>query len=297
VKSRQEKLHLGCGDVNFSGWLNIDLDTSTADMNLDLTQPLPFANGSITHIFNEHFIEHVSRQEAVSFLIECRRVLSGNGVIRITTPNLRFLISSYLACNKDEWGELWQPDTKCALINEGMRSWGHQFIYDADELVRILTEAGFNSILFQGYRRSQDKELCELENRPFHNELIVEARIIDSNAPSVDLQEVIVIENSFPIKFNTALLSRIDTAEKATADQANHIQSLEVEMAARVDHNTDLINHIQNLEVEMAARGDRNTDLTNHIQNLESALLRFQRSIYGRSISALSRFYSLLTGK
>lgn len=95
-----KKIHLGCGSVYFSEWLNIDLDSPVADLHLDLTKPLPFEDCSATHIFNEHFIEHISRTEALKFLIECRRVLSFNGVIRITTPNLRFLIASYLVSKK-----------------------------------------------------------------------------------------------------------------------------------------------------------------------------------------------------
>ena len=271
-----KKLHLGCGNVKFPGWLNIDLDTPTADMNLDLTQPLPFSNGSITHIFNEHFIEHISRPEAVNFLVECRRVLSDNGVVRITTPNLRFLIASYLTSNKDEWGELWQPDTLCSLMNEGMRSWGHQFVYDADELVRILVEAGFNSISFQEYHRSQDKELCELESRPFHNELIVEARVTDNNIPSIDYQEVILIENLFPIKLNTEFFARINTAEQIITEQANHIRDVEAALMAR----EQII-----------------TEQANHIRDVEAALIKFQNSLYGKCLSVMSRLYSFMRNK
>ena len=276
MQSDSKKLHLGCGDINFSGWVNIDLDTPSADMNLDLTQPLPFANGSITHIYNEHFIEHISRPEAVCFLAECRRVLSINGVVRITTPNLRFLIASYLANNKDEWGELWQPNTLCMMINEGMRSWGHQFVYDADELVRILVEAGFNSISFQEYRKSKDKELFDLESRPFHNELIIEARVTESGIQSLDDQAVKYIENQWPIKLNLELQERIKSAEQAVSNQANHIHNLEVEMAARGDHISNQANHIHNLEVE---------------------ILKFQRSLYGKCIAVMSSLHSFITRK
>ena len=128
-----KNLHFGCGSVYFDGWDNVDLDSPLADLNLDLTQPLPFADASVSYMFSEHFIEHVTRKQAVDFLVECRRILRPSGTIRVSTPNLRFLIAAYLALEVREWGELWQPATPCSLMNEGMRSWGHQYLYDAEE--------------------------------------------------------------------------------------------------------------------------------------------------------------------
>jgi predicted SAM-dependent methyltransferase len=197
MQNSLKKLHLGCGNVSLAGWINIDLDSPGADMNIDFTLPLPFADDSTSHIFSEHFIEHITRQQAVSFLGECKRVLSKNGVIRVSTPNLKFIAALYLAGIKDEWGELWQPSTLCQMLNEGMRSWGHQFVYDAQEIVSVFVEAGFNSISFQSYRKSQDPALCDLETRPFKNEIIIEARITNNKTIFIDDQEIISIENRF----------------------------------------------------------------------------------------------------
>jgi predicted SAM-dependent methyltransferase len=202
MQNSLKKLHLACGNVSLAGWTNIDLDSPVADMNMDFTLPLPFADDSISHIFSEHFIEHITRQQAVSFLGECKRTLSKNGVIRISTPNLKFITALYLAGIKDEWGELWQPSTLCQMLNEGMRSWGHQFVYDAEEIVSVFVEAGFNSISFQSYRKSQDPLLCDLETRPFKNELIIEARVTDNKTNFVDYHEIIAIENNFSRDLN-----------------------------------------------------------------------------------------------
>lgn len=184
------KLHLGCGSIILSGWINVDLDSPLADRLLNLTEPLPFGNSSISHIYNEHFIEHITRDQAVSFLKECHRVLSPEGAIRITTPNLRFLTSAYLAGDRNEWGHLWQPNSRCQIMNEGMRSWGHQFIYDAEELCRIIGEAGFKLISFQAFHQSTDPIFSGLESRDFHNELIVEARKSSAVAVQIDFSSV-----------------------------------------------------------------------------------------------------------
>lgn len=170
------KIHLACGGVRLDGWLNVDLDSPVADLQIDLREKLPFASESAAYLFSEHFIEHLTRQEGLAFLAESHRVLAPDGVLRISTPDLKFLAASYLAGAIDEWGELWCPATPCSLMNEGMRWWGHQFVYDAEELIAVLREAGFRGLVFTGWRESADSELAGLESRPFHNELIVEAR-------------------------------------------------------------------------------------------------------------------------
>jgi predicted SAM-dependent methyltransferase len=67
------KIHLGCGTNYIKGWVNVDLDSPLADAHLDLRCPLPYADASVNFIFNEHFIEHVTREEGFAFLKECRR--------------------------------------------------------------------------------------------------------------------------------------------------------------------------------------------------------------------------------
>lgn len=69
----------------------------------------------------------------------------------------------------------WKPATSCQMVNEGMRLWGHEYIYDASELERLLRESGFNRIRFSGWRDSNHDTLRNLECRPLHRELIVEA--------------------------------------------------------------------------------------------------------------------------
>lgn len=169
-----KKIHLGCGSVYKDGWINIDLDSPVADMQRDLTESLPFANESVGLIYTEHFIEHISRSQAVSFLRECHRILDSSGVMRISTPNLRFLVECYSKGKITEWGQLWAPDSACNLMNEGMRSWGHTYLYDCNEMVRIVTEAGFPPPRLVRWGDSEHTDLKNLETRPHHQDLIVE---------------------------------------------------------------------------------------------------------------------------
>jgi hypothetical protein len=57
-----------------------------------------------------------------------------------------------------------------------MRLWGHQFLYDREELIKSLNTAGFNTIEMVDHKKSDIECLNNLECRPWHNELIVEAK-------------------------------------------------------------------------------------------------------------------------
>jgi predicted SAM-dependent methyltransferase len=183
------KLHLGSGTVRYDGWVNVDLDTPEADVHLDLRKPLPFDDCSAEFIVNEHFIEHLTRDQGVAFLRECHRVLAPRGVLRLSTPNLRFIMERYLAGDIREWAGLWEPATPCRLANEAMRLWGHEFVYDADELTLVLREAGFSEHRFVAWRESEISELAGLENRPFHGELIAEATKPAGHSPRSTRQQ------------------------------------------------------------------------------------------------------------
>jgi SAM-dependent methyltransferase len=112
-------LHCGCGmNVQKHAWLNTDHltvldgkgvktqaerlaritigDSSVYYLEHDVIQEFPFENGAFDWIYSEHFIEHISPTEAVSWLKECRRLLSPGGIMRITTPNLRTYAEAYM---------------------------------------------------------------------------------------------------------------------------------------------------------------------------------------------------------
>lgn len=170
------KIHLGCGGHYIQGWTNVDLDSPLADVHLDLRKALPYADASVDYVFNEHFIEHLTREDGISLLKECRRILKPGGVLRISTPNLRWVAAQYLGGKLDEWADVgYLPETSCRLMNESMRFWGHQFVYDMPELVLALQKAGFAKLVGLRHRQSMHPDLVGLECRPWHEELIVEA--------------------------------------------------------------------------------------------------------------------------
>lgn len=81
------RLHIGCGASPIEGWVNVDIqDGAGVDRLLDVRRGLPFEDVEL--IFAEHFIEHLTLEESLAFLAECRRILLPEGVLRLSTPNL-----------------------------------------------------------------------------------------------------------------------------------------------------------------------------------------------------------------
>jgi predicted SAM-dependent methyltransferase len=170
------KLHIGCGENILSDWLNSDIfPDSDRILHLDATDTFPFSSDTFDYIFSEHMIEHISYSNGLAMLSECHRVLRNNGKIRISTPNLQFLIDLY----RDEKSELqweyikWTTDNyiKSApysndtfVINNFVRDWGHLFIYDEKTLRSSLEKAGFTEIVRCDLNESKDESLRNLEN-------------------------------------------------------------------------------------------------------------------------------------
>lgn len=169
------KLHIGCGSHPLDGWLNSDqYPMNPTILALDATKPFPFDDETFDYIFSEHMIEHVAYSSGLAMLEQCRRILKSNGRIRVSTPDLDFLIDLY----RDGKSQLqqdyikWSSDTfiknseytDTMVINNFVRDWGHVFIYDKKTLRRSLELAGFVDIASFRLNDSNDPSLRNLEN-------------------------------------------------------------------------------------------------------------------------------------
>jgi predicted SAM-dependent methyltransferase len=172
---KYDKLHLGSGDRIIDGWANIDI-AGQRTLTWDLRKPLPLKAGHVRFVYTEHFIEHIEREDAIRLFSHARKVMAPNGMIRVSTPDLAKLVDDYRRGRviRMEHGA-WFPETPCRMINEGMRWWGHVFVYDEAELVGLLKECGFSDIRRVEWGESDHPELRNLESRPDFDDLIFEA--------------------------------------------------------------------------------------------------------------------------
>ncbi len=88
------RLHLGCGEQKFPGYINIDFPpeahdvmTVRADMYADLSE-LEFPLGSVDEIRSHHLFEHFGRVAALALLIRWHGWLKTGGRLHIETPDL-----------------------------------------------------------------------------------------------------------------------------------------------------------------------------------------------------------------
>lgn len=178
-RSGCRKLHVGCGMNQFAGWINSDIDYR-AELIIVLGRRLPFQAGALDRIYSEHVLEHVSLPEGMAFLKEAHRVLAPGGVLRIAMPNLETLVRGYL---DDDWRARFDwvnwpghrfIETRAEMLNIAFRWWGHQHLYDRQELQRALRSAGFEQISFVRNGESDHADLRGLETR-LDSDLVAEA--------------------------------------------------------------------------------------------------------------------------
>jgi len=169
------KVNFGCGSFLKKGFLNIDF-SSTADLRLDLRQPLPLASKSCKLVFTEHFIEHLKYpEEAEQFINECFRILQPGGEILLTVPDTAWPLQEY-GLNKKAYLEAaaqhqWHPEgciTFIEHINYHFRHrWyyqdesnfaRHRFAYDFETMKKLLMNAGFNEVNNRDFWPELDSE-------------------------------------------------------------------------------------------------------------------------------------------
>ncbi|MDQ3569402.1 MAG: methyltransferase domain-containing protein [Actinomycetota bacterium] len=171
ASSEQPKLHVGAGRERLFGWLNTDLIAGEA--YLDLGRRLPFPDATFVYVFGEHVIEHLRDAEGETLIAELHRVLRPGGVLRLTTPDLRKILAIYEDRNpvvtREEYARFLDKSTgrshdrPCQVLNDYLRLWGHQWIYDQEDLTARLLATGFVHIRRQDSGQSDIPALRGLE--------------------------------------------------------------------------------------------------------------------------------------
>jgi predicted SAM-dependent methyltransferase len=170
------KLQIGAGLNTGADWLNGDIDpVASGVIYLDASRQFPLDNDVFDYVFSEHMIEHIPFEGGRNMINECYRVLKPGGRIRICTPDLTKLLK-LLRADRSKVEEdyiVWAtrefiPSADTAdpviVINNYVRDWGHQFIYDETVLKRTLQNAGFTGFAQCKLGQSPDEQLRDLEN-------------------------------------------------------------------------------------------------------------------------------------
>lgn len=171
-----KKVHLGCGNNIIPDWINIDMINHPDIMYFDLRNKLPFDNNSVDFFFCEHFLEHLARSEGYQLLLDINRCLKVGGVSRVVVPSLDYLVQNYINNNLGAYNAVyWYPQTKCELLNGGMREWEHKHMYDEEDLLKIHYQTNFTQCTIEAHRFSKYPELNNIGIRPYTGEISIDA--------------------------------------------------------------------------------------------------------------------------
>jgi SAM-dependent methyltransferase len=150
----------------------------------DLANGLPFADGSVGVVNSSHMLEHLARADAVRFLVECRRVLRLDGLLRLALPDLRRMAERYLASADSEASDAfvratglgWDARPKGVAwlveIESGAR---HRWMHDALLVRRLSWDAKFTDVYGRDYREGRCPDLSVVEYR--EDSFFVEASV------------------------------------------------------------------------------------------------------------------------
>jgi predicted SAM-dependent methyltransferase len=200
-----KRLNVGCGRAPSAGWLNYDnspavwlaksplltrllhragvIDAGSFEFaafcraNPILyanARRIPHASGTVDVIYSSHMIEHLARDDAWSFLVECHRVLRPGGRLRLVVPDLHLLAHQYLERGDADnfLGHLQFETVRPAGLLSKLK-WllfggrGHHWMYDTRSLGALLEEAGFAEVetMQPGQTRIPDPGGLDLRER------------------------------------------------------------------------------------------------------------------------------------
>jgi predicted SAM-dependent methyltransferase len=151
------KLNIGCGPFTMfhHGWVNIDIGDFVPFANhykynfmkWDVKNGLQFNTEAVDFIFASHFLEHLTYEEGLKFLRECRRILKPEGGMRIIVPDAEYLMNQYIDNHLSYYDDI---NDDCAAIStqagklHSLLYTGHASIYDEETLLAILDKVNFN---------------------------------------------------------------------------------------------------------------------------------------------------------
>lgn len=151
---------MGCGPKALKpDWWNIDIRPFPGiDEVRDVSRPWEGLAG-VTHVYGEHFIEHLSLDQAVAFLDEARLALAPEGRIRLSTPSLEWVHATHFDPRKDAATVLEQTFT----INRAFHGWGHRFLWSRPMIDMVFEAIGYTDVSYHAYGESRDPVLSGVE--------------------------------------------------------------------------------------------------------------------------------------
>jgi len=170
------RLHLGCGQRYFDGYINIDYPpskhtvqtSSVADVFGDITR-LDFPQQSVDEVRIHHVFEHFSREASLAMLIKWHKWLKIGGKICIETPD--FEASIKLLCEQEYSYEQKQSVLR-HIFGSHEADWAiHKDGWYREKFQHVLSALGFEDINFSHSSWQTTRNITVTANKQQHTNI------------------------------------------------------------------------------------------------------------------------------
>ena len=172
-----QKIHLGCGEINIPGFINVDKLCFPHIHFRTSVSKLKFAkDNTIDLIYMSHCLEHIPRMKIDSTLKEYHRVLKKKGILRISVPDFDTIIKMYKSKNEIK-------DIIAPLMGGQDYAYNFHFtVFNKKFLSELLHKAGFTEVKEWKYGEDPYKSVSDwsgkeiiIDDNPFFISLNIEA--------------------------------------------------------------------------------------------------------------------------
>lgn len=141
------RLNLGSGSMPIPGFVNIDALPTAPGVDLvhDISQPLPFMDGTVDLIYASHVLEHFSTEDVPHRLADWRRALRQGGELLIAVPDLA-VIAKVLVEHSDWFTPPHNPWLGALYGGQKDQYDFHKTGFTFLWLTKLLTDSGFGHI-------------------------------------------------------------------------------------------------------------------------------------------------------
>jgi predicted SAM-dependent methyltransferase len=151
------KLHLGCGNVNIEGFINIDVNEGKhIHIVGDVSDLSMFSDNSVDLIYASALFQYFDFIQGEVCLKEWCRILKPGGILRISTVDFDKLLEVYSATNKDIDKIIGPMYGRIDLNNKNMEGDKiyHKSIYTKKKLISSLEKSGFSKVQPYDWKQS-----------------------------------------------------------------------------------------------------------------------------------------------
>jgi predicted SAM-dependent methyltransferase len=165
-----DKVQYACGRNAWEGWVNTDFFDETSFptgeppeelfgtvYHVDLTKRHPFPSNHFRVAYSEDFIEHISQEESINFLLEVLRCLQPGGTFRVSTPGLHGVLDRHYY--RVDFERAQSEHYQC------FRRWGHRHFFTHESLRAVAHALGFSRYREVTFGRSELADLKGVDTR------------------------------------------------------------------------------------------------------------------------------------